>query len=239
MDILALLNKQESCSALEISRELGTPRATVYRILETLGQKGFVYQHESDNQFRLTEKVRSLSSGFTRELHLAVVSKPLMKALTQRVAWPVSLTTISDGELVVLEHTDRFSTLAVEKFYVGHRMPILNTASGLCLLAFMDDTKRAGVLAMLKVEQEIPEEALREKLNRIRRRGYSLQQRAKDRVKITAVSVPISKGEGLVFGALTLRFTEPAVSRELLKSLIVPAMQNTAEEISREAGQLI
>jgi IclR family mhp operon transcriptional activator len=198
-----------------------------------------VYQHESDKQFRLTEKVQSLSRGFTRELHLASVSKPLMKNLTDEVAWPVSLAVISGGELVVIEHTDRFSPLAVEKFYVGHRMPILTTASGLCLLAFMDEKHRTETLASIENGQEQFSLALLERTRGIRQYGYASYQRARDRVKITAISVPVIKREGVIYGALTLRFTEPAVSKESLKTFIVPAMQSTAAEISKKAEGLI
>ena len=71
LEILTLLNRRDSASAGEFARELGIPRATVYRILETLCEKDLIHQHESDQRFRITSKVRTLSDGFTDEDHNA------------------------------------------------------------------------------------------------------------------------------------------------------------------------
>ncbi|TXS95797.1 helix-turn-helix domain-containing protein [Parahaliea maris] len=236
LDILELLNRRDSITALELARELAAPRATIYRILETLVAKGFIYQHESDNQFRLAQGVTSLSRGYTCELQLASVAKPLMKGLTERLAWPLSLAVISGSDLVVIENTDRFSPLAVEKFNVGHRMPVLRTASGLCLLAFSDAKRRAETLSLVGQASDNADNVLQSRLHTIRERGFARQQRSRGRVKITAVSVPVSGEEGRKRAALTLRFTEPAVSREILEKAIIPAMLHTAAEISAESG---
>ena len=49
LDILTILNKRDSASASEVSElHWNMPRSTVYRILETLVKKGFIYQHKSD-----------------------------------------------------------------------------------------------------------------------------------------------------------------------------------------------
>ena len=42
LEVLIFLNRRDSASAGELSQTLGIPRATVYRILRTLDEKGFV-----------------------------------------------------------------------------------------------------------------------------------------------------------------------------------------------------
>ncbi|SAK93589.1 DNA-binding transcriptional activator MhpR [Caballeronia hypogeia] len=49
----------------QISDAIGLHRTTVRRLLETLVEEGFVRRSESDESFRLTLNVRSLSEGFT------------------------------------------------------------------------------------------------------------------------------------------------------------------------------
>ncbi|MBT6423434.1 MAG: helix-turn-helix domain-containing protein, partial [Porticoccaceae bacterium] len=61
LEILVYLNRRDTASAGELSTELSIPRATVYRILSTLVEKGFVYQHPDDQLFHMTPKVRVLS----------------------------------------------------------------------------------------------------------------------------------------------------------------------------------
>lgn len=221
-------------TALELSRELKTPRGTIYRILQTLITKGFVYQHESDKHFRLQHRVKMLSIGFTDELLLANVAKPIMKNLTEQLLWPVSLAVISENDLVVLENTDHFSRLAVEKFSVGHRMPVLMSASGLCILAFNNENTRADQLLAIGNRQGLSHQELRSNMAAIRELGFAKSQRSRERVTITAISVPINSHEGKSMAALTLRYTEPAISWANLKSTVIPALLRTAEKISAE-----
>jgi len=79
LDIIAIFNKSDSASASEISKKLKMPRSTVYRILETLIEKGFIYQHSFDRRFRLTQKVSSLSDGYTDEDHMANISRKFLE----------------------------------------------------------------------------------------------------------------------------------------------------------------
>ena len=93
LEILTLLNRRDSASAGEFAKELNILRATVYRILETLCEKGLVHQHESDQRFRITPKVRTLSDGFTDEDHIAYISRRYLKRVTKKLNWPVALAT--------------------------------------------------------------------------------------------------------------------------------------------------
>ena len=146
LDILNLLNIRDSATPAELAQELNIPRATVYRLLETMADKNFIYRHSSDNRFRMTDKVRTLSDGFTEEDHMANIARDSLNEITEELVWPVSLATISGIDLIVRENTDRLSPLAVEQFTIGSRMPILSSASGICILAFMEPKARNIVL---------------------------------------------------------------------------------------------
>jgi IclR family mhp operon transcriptional activator len=62
--VLAALNRNGSASALTLARETGLPRATVYRLLQTLLDDGYVGRGTADDRFHLLLKVRCLSGGF-------------------------------------------------------------------------------------------------------------------------------------------------------------------------------
>lgn len=113
LEILVLLNRRDSASAGELEKELGIPRATVYRILETLCDKNLIRQHDVDQRFRITPMVRTLSAGFTDEDHMAHISRRYLKHVTKQLNWPVALATISGVDLIVRENTDQMSPLVL------------------------------------------------------------------------------------------------------------------------------
>ena len=61
--ILTALNRHGSATALTLARETGVPRATVYRLLQTLLDDGYVSRGTADDRFHLLLKVRCLSGA--------------------------------------------------------------------------------------------------------------------------------------------------------------------------------
>ncbi len=242
LDILTVLNRRDSASAAEIAAEVSAPRATVYRILETLMEKGFIYQHDSDGRFRITLKVRTLSDGFTEEDHMANISRPVMSKLTRKFAWPVTLATISGIDLIVRENTDQESPLATERFTIGYRMPLLRTASGLCILAYMTASRRNVVLKTLAdaesrykalVRQRA---ALEKRLKEIRDQGYSVNHRARRVADMTAISVPILTKPNMVRGAVTIRYARTVMTLPQAIKKFLPELRSAADGIGKRVG---
>ena len=237
LDILNFLNRFRSATPVILARELKVLRATVHRILETLIQKGYVYQHPTDGEFRLTSKVRMLSSGFSDQAVMANLGRHLMEEVTKSLVWPVSFSAISGTDLVIYENTDASSPLAVEKFKIGYRMSILETASGICILAFMTLSEREDVLDVLSKTTDQHDQVgrqsvgLRVSIAEVSRIGYATHRRKRARFDISAIAVPVRAGDK-VYGALTLRYHEPAVSQDELENVIFPALNKAAMNFS-------
>ena len=237
LDILTLLNSRDSVTPAELAKELSIPRATVYRILETLVNKGYLYQHESDHRFRMTNKVHTLSDGFTDDHHMANISRGFLNDITQQLVWPVSLATISGIDLIVRENTDKRSPLAVEQFTIGYRMSILNTASGICILAFMHKAEREVLLSMLAdVNREQDQlihshERLKKILHRVYKQGYAVHHRHRNISDMTAIAVPIL-ADDRVRGTLTIRYARTALPLKQASSKFVPVLIKAAEGLA-------
>jgi len=240
LQILALLNRRDSVSAGDIVEELGFPRATVYRILETLCHRGLVRQHETDKRFRITPLVRTLSDGFTDEDQVARASKQFLKVVTKRLRWPVSHVSISGVDLVVLENTDQMSPLSIEIFSKGHRMPILQTASGICILAHASAARRQIILDLLQATERPQDEAahdrksLEQKMRDVRHRGYAVHNRIRKHSDLTAIAVPIFPHEDRVRGAVAVRYSSSAVDLPQAVSRFVPLLQEAADGIANQ-----
>lgn len=239
LDVLILLNRRDSLSASELARELKIPRATVYRILETLTEKGLIDQHNVDQRYRITQKVRVLSDGFTDEDHIAHLSRPFLKRVTRKLSWPVAIVTVSGVDLVIRDNTDDLSPLAIENFSSGYRMPILHTASGICILAYMSSARRNVILDTLaemgRTHDKIvhQRELLKRKFSEIRHRGFSVHHRHRQHSDLTAISVPIMPENDEVRGAVTIRYARTAMNLTTAAQTFVPEIRIAADGIAK------
>ena len=66
LDALTVLNLRNGATVSEVAHEIRLPRTTVYRILETLCNAGFVFRDAADDRYRLTIRVRSLERRLRR-----------------------------------------------------------------------------------------------------------------------------------------------------------------------------
>src|SRR3979490_1099828 len=88
LDALTFLNLRNGATVSEVAQEIRLPRTTVYRILETLCNPGFVFREAADDRYRLTILVRGLSDGFDDEAWVTQIAKPFIHDLCRAVVWP-------------------------------------------------------------------------------------------------------------------------------------------------------
>src|SRR3954466_4444516 len=64
LKVLRLISRHAGIKAGEIAEQIGLARPTVYRLLETLEEEGYVVRSASDNRFRVTRETQSLGIGY-------------------------------------------------------------------------------------------------------------------------------------------------------------------------------
>ena len=148
--ILQIINQHSGMRASDVAKLSRIPRPTVYRLLETLETLGFVVIGPSDDCWRPTLKVKSLSSGFRDEAWVAQLAMPSMMALSRKILWPVDLVTFRNYAMVVRESTHAHSPLSVDVGMVGRELPLLLTAAGRAYLAFCPKSEREAILDVLR-----------------------------------------------------------------------------------------
>jgi len=121
---------RDGATVSEVAQEIRLPRTTVYRILETLCDAGFVFRDGNDDRYRLTIQVRALSDGFDDEAWVTQIASRSSTSCCREVVWPISVATLSGTNMLVRECTDHISPLAIERHSAGFRAPLLATASG-------------------------------------------------------------------------------------------------------------
>jgi IclR family mhp operon transcriptional activator len=236
LDALTVLNLRDGATVSEVAQEIRLPRTTVYRILETLCNAGFVVRDASDDRYRLTIMVRGLSGGFDDEAWVTQIAKPVIGDLSREIVWPISIATLSGTTMMVRETTDHASPLAVERYSAGSRAPLLTTASGRAYLAFCPPSEREALVDTLarstKEEDKLarpPHTDLQRMLNDIKAQGYAITSRTRRLVEEITLSVPAMLDDrGLA--CVTLRFASMPLKVGLERFL--PKLRQCADRIS-------
>jgi IclR family transcriptional regulator, mhp operon transcriptional activator len=237
LDALTVLNLRDGATVSEVAQEIRLPRTTVYRILETLCNAGFVFRDASDDRYRLTILVRGLSDGFDDEAWVTQIAKPFINDLCREIVWPVSIATLSGTTMLVRESTDHSSPLAVERYSAGFRAPLLTTAAGRVYLANSPPPQREtliDILARSNKEEDKPARAradLMRTLGEIKSSGYATATRTRRLMEEASLSVPILLHDR-VLASLTVRFAPSAVPLKTGLERFLPKLRQCAANIS-------
>ena len=237
LDALTFLNLRDGATVSEVAQEIRLPRTTVYRILETLCNAGFVFRDAADDRYRLTILVRGLSDGFDDEAWVTQIAKPYIHDLCREVVWPVSIATLSGTTMLVRESTDHSSPLAIERYSAGFRAPLLSTATGRVYLANSPAPQRETlieILARSSKEEDRPAKSrveLQRLLAEIKASGYAAATRTRRLVEEVSLSVPVLLHDR-VLASLTVRFTASAVPLKTGVERFLPKLRHCAARIS-------
>jgi IclR family transcriptional regulator, mhp operon transcriptional activator len=237
LDALTILNLRDGATVSEVAHEIHLPRTTVYRILETLCNAGFVFRDAADERYRLTILVRGLSDGFDDEAWVTQIAKPFIHDLCRELVWPISIATLSGTTMLVRESTDHSSPLATERYSAGIRAPLLTTAGGRVYLAHSPPSQRdtlIEILARSNKEDDKPARARTELLRllaEIKSAGYATATRTRRLMEEISMSVPVLLHDR-VLASLTVRFTASAVPLKSGLERFLPKLRQCAAKIS-------
>lgn len=242
LGVLRALNGMESgrATAQQLAQETGLHRTTVRRLLETLVAQGFVRRSESDDTFRLTLQVRSLSEGFTDDEWISTIAAPLMGELLQQVVWPSDLTTPDGDAMIIRETTHRFSPLSFHRAMVGRRLPMLLTAAGRAYFANTAETEQENILSVLRSGAGGERQAalaadagyIRNLVRHVREDGFSTNHGDwTEQRNISAVAVPLRIGER-VLGSLNVVYLSRALKPTEAEAKFVGPLASVAAKIA-------
>ncbi len=206
LELLEALNRHGTATVLVLSRETGIPRATIYRLLETMVRSGHVAA--MGERYTLRLRVRALSDGFEDEAWIAEIAAPALLALTARIRWPCDVGTLEGTEMVIRETTHRVAPFSIDRAMLGRRLPLLESSMGQAYLAFCPAEERAALLRMLGAPA-----GFARRLADTRRRGYALRAGGGPWPHTGSVALPIMAG-GHLRGCINAIWMARAVSPE-------------------------
>jgi DNA-binding IclR family transcriptional regulator len=204
--LLVFLREGRGLRIVELSRAARLPKATVHRLVTTLVGRGFLTRDAHDSTYRVGLNLFRLGGLFLAQNGARQAALPLIRDLSGQTGETVNLNVVIDRHRVCIEKAE--STHDIRHFVeLGRPLPLYGGASGMVLLAHLDEAEIEAVMAdglrPLTPRTITSANRLRRALAEIRRRGYatSTDERV---VGASAVSAPVRDGSGRVVAGLTI-----------------------------------
>ncbi|MBU0513685.1 MAG: IclR family transcriptional regulator [Proteobacteria bacterium] len=221
----------------EVGARLAISNSTVYRIMGSLMQRGFVTQNDHSSKYALGFKVLELSHALLRRLGIRGIARPLMEKLAHETAETVGLAMLDRGEVVYLDQVDGGEVIRLE-FRLGARWPLHATAAGKACLAFMESSQveeflEKGRLKSFTEHTTVDPQELRKELVRIRSVGYAFNRGEFER-QVRAVGAPLINVDNRPVGSVVL-----AAPTQRLPESAVPKTGAKVRSLAREISKLL
>eukprot|EP00873_Tetraselmis_striata_P030028 jgi/Tetstr1/450292/TSEL_037328.t1 len=237
MEVLTAIEQRPAGLTIrDLTTELGLPRTTVYRIVNTLQHHEMVRRDDA-GIYHLGRRLLTFASHVASrasELDLVAICQPHLDRLASELGEGVKLSVIDNDGILVLAAAQgrREYALTVAP---GQRMPIHAGAASKLLLAFLErevlDYWLIKPLAAYTSKTITDPKRLRSELTRIRRLGWA-QDKGENAPSIHAYAVPVRTRSGRMVAALSVPFlagTEPSRMEEIRLAAL-----DTAQAITKD-----
>lgn len=221
MSVLECFSQKEpELGVTEIASRLNMQKSTIFNILTTFQDLGYLIKNPVNNKYQLGYKLLHLGYIVSSNMSIRQQFIPQMKQIANAC-----------GEVCYLGLLDHMEVLYVEATYpntqiqtrniLGERAPLHCTGLGKAMLAYMDPGEVNQVLSgpltsFTKCTITDPD-VLRNELEEIRNNGYAVDNMEHE-FGVRCVAVPFFSIDGKVMGAVSVsgpspRFDPPSVIR--------------------------
>jgi IclR family KDG regulon transcriptional repressor len=226
-------------SVNEVAEVVGADKTTVYRMLMTLIEAGYVIRDDLSKRYRLSYKVVSLSRNLLAEDKVSYLIHQTLQHLTDETRETMHYSVLDGGEAVLVQQV-KGTQLVVVDYQIGDRAKLHCSAIGKVLLAFQDvryiEQVIAAGLPIFTRNTITDPDAFRRELQRIRSQGYAIDDRElADNMR--CLGVPVFEGGGRVHGGISLSGPDSRFTLEKLEELKEPLLK-ASRELSKQLGGL-
>jgi IclR family transcriptional regulator, mhp operon transcriptional activator len=177
LDVLLEIQMRRGVSLHELHQSLNLPKATLLRMLVTLGGKGLVWQRLADGAYLPNAVVARMH--FDSAERIAEIASPHMATLSSMVAWPSVLAVPRLDHVEIIEtNSPLFRLDAASLGPVGFKLSYIHTATGRAYLAACAPSERDAIIARLRPDgaSDESEGALRAILTEAADKGFSVRE---------------------------------------------------------------
>ncbi|MGI3185976.1 IclR family transcriptional regulator [Nioella aestuarii] len=221
----------------ELLEKSDHPKATLYRLLQTLTNQGMLSHDPDTGSYSLGLRLVKLAHSAWKQATLATVARPYVDVLAAKVGETIHLAQMELGQVLFVDKqkmSDRFETLA----QTGTVAPGYCTGVGKAILAHMTPERLERALRQQLFLENTPSthtspETLLKELEEIRAEGVAFD-REEHEAGIISIAAPILTNGGRVIGALSIATSTTRHSLDSIRAF-EPDLLETARKIGDEA----
>jgi IclR family acetate operon transcriptional repressor len=235
LDTLELLARLGEASQSELAEQLRTSRASTFRVIQVLKQRGYVEHNQQDHHYQLGRALSALAVSSTAQL-LKRTAGPAMAHLRDDTQETVNVALIRGGRIIydTIFETNRSVRFSAKE---GDFLPPHASALGKAILAELTDAQRDMFLgdepyARFTASTLTTREVLEVELAEIRKRGYAIDDEEVE-VGACCLAAAIRGRNNEPIGAISVSAVAARVA-DLDRPRIGRKVREAAEEISRD-----
>ncbi|WP_175663575.1 IclR family transcriptional regulator [Burkholderia ambifaria] len=224
--------------APELSKRIGIPRTTTFRLLQTLEALGFLERVNGDRYFRLGVGVMRLGFEYLNSLELTDLGAPVLERLRDATGLSTHLLIRDQRDVVfVAKAQSNTSMFGSVKVHVGTRLPAHATVHGHVLMGDLTRDALRQLYPEKRLEQFTERtpgtvDELYERVRHYARLGYAVSEAAFES-GISAVTAPVRDHSGAIVSAITATVPRSEIGEAGEKERLVEAVCGAAVDLSQ------
>jgi DNA-binding IclR family transcriptional regulator len=240
LDVLELLaNESTPVAQSQIAASLGRSVGEIFRVLQTLERRGYIVRDADSGLYLLSMRLLDLAGRQPPLRALALRAAGPMSRLSDATAQSCNLAVLDGVQVRVIAQQESPSDFGF-LVRVGAAFPVDSTATGVVLLAFCHEDRRASILADLQ-RGGTDVEALAHRIHSAQSDGFAQNADARQ-PGILDLAFPVPDGVGAgrdgANGAAVAALTVPYVATtysSLGADAVIDAMRAATVEIAGAA----
>jgi len=212
------------------------PKATLYRLLQTLTSQGMLHHDPDQNTYTMGMRLIRLAHEAWTQNSIAPVARPFLDRLSAKLRETVHLAQLDAGQVLYVDKRNAKSPISMYSA-AGKVGPAYCTGVGKAMLAHLPGATLDAALDAQAFHRHTEHTlttraALRAELIEIRQAGMSFD-REEHEPGIICVAVPILNTSGEPLGGLSV--TSSTLRYELSDlAALAPSLQDTARDIAAQ-----
>jgi DNA-binding IclR family transcriptional regulator len=239
LQMLALFSREnQALSGADFAHALGLPRASIFRMLQTLEAAGFVERIDDSSRYRLGVAVLRLGFEYIASMELTEHGRPILDALRDATGYSAHLVVLDQRDVVIVAKAVGFTKL-FNSIQVGARLPAHATVLGRVLLSGLSDTALTQLYAGAALKRytdatPVSMADLKAQLLGIVKRGVGVSEGGFE-AGISTIAAPVFNAKAELQAALSITVPTAKIEPGALTALTAQ-VQSAAAQLTLRLG---